>query len=93
MPIMLKTDTRASADFQVCVVENRGDADLFVVEVKGRAEARNPACWFYTDNYADADHTVYLVERRAESNLNICYVESRGEARWRVDEHPLKDIL
>ncbi len=87
MPVILKTETRAAADFQVCIVTNRGDAHLFV------AEAGKPAYWFYTDNRADADHTVHIVESRAESNLNICYVESRGAAGWRVVEHPLKNTL
>lgn len=93
MPVMLKTETRAAADFQVCIVDNRGDAHLFVAEVAGRAEARSPAYWFYTDNRTDAEHTVHIAANRADADLNICYVESRGEAGWRVAEHPLKDIL
>ncbi len=93
MPVMLKTDSRAGADFQVCIVGNRRDAHLWVAQVPGRAEAGNPAYWFYTDSRADADHSIYIVASRAGADLNICYVETRGEAGWRVAEHPLKDIL
>ena len=58
MPVILKVEQRAQADFLVCVVEKRAEADLFVCEVENRAMARKPAYWFYTDSRPDASHSV-----------------------------------
>lgn len=93
MPVMVKMQSRAEADFNVCVMESRGDADLFVCEIENRAQAREPGYWFYTDSRAEAEHAIFIIDSRAESNLNICYVESRREAGWRVKDHPLKGVL
>jgi hypothetical protein len=93
MPVILKVEQRAQADFLVCVVEKRSEADLFVCEVENRAMARNPAYWFYTDNRPDAIHSILVTDSRAAADLNIYMVESRGEAGWRVADHPLMDVL
>ncbi len=81
MAVIYQTYRQPDAEVLAYVVDDPGEAHLWVYLSRSRGQAHGDSCWYVTREWGKASTRVYF-SSRGRADLLVYYVGDRGQARW-----------